>query len=82
MGEYDPEIALTFLSIGECQFHQAKFDDAELNLQKAYTLQLIEYDEKGKNLGSVLRLLYETFNALGKLEQAQKTVLKMDDLNK
>ena len=82
LGEYDPEIALTFLSIGECQFHQAKFDDAELNLQKAYTLQLIEYDEKGKNLGRVLRLLYETFNALGKLEQAQKTMLKLDDLNK
>jgi len=82
LGEDDPEIALTFLSIGECQFHQAKFDDAELNLQKAYTLQLIEYDEKGKNLGRVLRLLYETFNALGKLEQAQKTMLKLDDLNK
>ena len=82
LGEGDPEIALTLLWFGECQFHQAKYEDAEQNLQKAYTLQKIKYGEKDENLERVLRLLYDTLDALGKHEEAHKIKYTLGNLNK
>ena len=69
LGGEDPDIALTLLWLGESQFHQAKFEDAEPNLQKAYKLQLMEYDEDNPQLFRVVDLLSKTLHAVGKRKE-------------
>jgi TolA-binding protein len=76
------EIALTLLWLGESQFHQAKFYDAEQNLQKALSLQTAQYSERHVKLKRVLELLRDVSVALGKDTDAQNFAEKIKSLEK
>jgi TolA-binding protein len=82
LGEDDPDIALTLLWLGESQFHQAKFDDAEQNLLKALSLQIAQYSERHIKLKRVLELLRDVSVALGKDTDAQSFAEKIISLEK
>ena len=82
LGDDDSEIALTLLWLGESQFHQAKFADAELNLLKAFSLQLTQYSGRDVKLRRVLKLLRDVSVALGKDTDAQDFAEKIKSLEK
>ena len=81
LGDDDPDIALTLLWLGESQFHQAKFYDAEQNLLKALSLQLSLYSEHDVKLKRVLELLRDVSVALGKETEAHNFSGKIDSLD-
>ena len=60
------EVAATYSYIGECQFYQAKFADAEQSLANAYTIQSVVYGEDDPDLVRVVDLLAKSLDALGK----------------
>lgn len=75
------ELALTYFNLGECQFHQAKFGDAEQNLHRALSLQTTQYSENDIELKQVLALLRDVSIALGKEAVAQdfsKRISRLD----
>ena len=82
LGYDDPDIALTLLWLGESQFHQAKFYDAEQNLQKALTLQIDQYSERHVKLERVLKLLRDVSIAVGNEIEAQNYAEKIKSLEK
>ena len=69
LGGEDPDIALTLLCLGESHL-PSQIEDAEPNLQKAYKLQLMEYDEDNPQLFRV-DLLSKTLHAVGKRKEAR-----------
>lgn len=82
LSEDDPDTAFTLLWLGESQFHQAKFGDAEQNLHRALSLQTTQYSENDIELKQVLTLLRDVSIALGKEAAAQDFSMRISLLDR
>jgi hypothetical protein len=81
LGPNDVVLSLTFLSLGECQYHLSDFTEAEKNLRKAYSLQLMEDGENNPELKRVLELLLKTLIANKNDAEARLIKEKLFSLN-
>lgn len=71
----------SLLAIAECQYHQARYEEAELSLHKVMSLQTTKYSENSMKLKKTLELLRDVSVALGKDMEARGYAAKVISLD-